>query len=309
MFEKIAVQRAWPKEDWVTLIQGSLTGKAQEAYVALDLAQSDSYDIVRQAVLKAYELVLEAYRQWFRTERLQSGQTYLDFARQQEAAFDNWLRASEVFTFKELRELIVLEQFKQSLPKVMQTYLNDADAKTVVKAAEAADNYVLIHKDSWRDKPSGQAKKTGEFEKRHSDKTGGSWHSPMNPQNGGQQHKPSPFQGDIICHYCRKPGQIRSRCPALQKKDTFRGEAGRSVPSSLIGLNPVHRPVETVDKADMEMFDGFLSGRTVAVKEGAPETPVTVLRDTAQVSLSWWRVPLICLKRLYDLTFLLDMLK
>lgn len=30
MFEKIAKQRSWPEEEWATLIQGSLTGKAQE---------------------------------------------------------------------------------------------------------------------------------------------------------------------------------------------------------------------------------------------------------------------------------------
>lgn len=46
MFEKIAVQRDWPKKEWVTLIQGSLTGKAQEAYVALDLSQIDDYGVV-----------------------------------------------------------------------------------------------------------------------------------------------------------------------------------------------------------------------------------------------------------------------
>ena len=56
-----------------------------------------------------------------------------------------------MYDFKELCELIVLEQFKQSLPKVMQTYF---------KAAEAADNYVFNHKDSWRDKSSGQVKRT-----------------------------------------------------------------------------------------------------------------------------------------------------
>ncbi len=71
MFKEIAVQRDWPKVEWVALMQGSLTGKAPEAYAALDLSQSHDYDTVRQALLKAYELVSEAYRQRFRTERIQ----------------------------------------------------------------------------------------------------------------------------------------------------------------------------------------------------------------------------------------------
>lgn len=112
----------------------------------------------------------------------------------------------------------------------MQTYLSDLDVKTVSKAAETADNYVLIHKDSWRDKPSGQVRRAGEFEKRGSDKSGGNLRPPMNHQSSGRQLKPSPFQGDIICHYCRKPGHIKSRCPVLQKKEASREEGSRSVP-------------------------------------------------------------------------------
>lgn len=65
----------------MTLIHSSLTGKAREAYVDKDFSQSGDHDTVRQAVLKADEVVPEAYRQWF--SRIQLGQTFLDFAQQQ----------------------------------------------------------------------------------------------------------------------------------------------------------------------------------------------------------------------------------
>lgn len=57
----------------------------------------------------------------------------MDFAQRQQADFDKWLRANEEHNFKELRELIVLEQSKQSLPKVTQTYLNNLNVKTVFR--------------------------------------------------------------------------------------------------------------------------------------------------------------------------------
>ena len=47
------------------LLQCVLSGKAQEAYVAL--GDDLTYISVKDAVLKAYELVPEAYRQRFRT--------------------------------------------------------------------------------------------------------------------------------------------------------------------------------------------------------------------------------------------------
>lgn len=103
----------------------------------------------------------------------------------------------------------------------------------------------------------------------------------MNSQKGGRQYKPTPFLGDIICHYCRRPGHIKSRCPALQRKETGRAEVGHSVAINLLGLNPVQGHVDTVGKADLKMFDGFQSEGMVAVEEGVAETPVNVLRDTA----------------------------
>ena len=190
MFEEIALPRQWPKEEWVTLIQGSLTGKAQAAYVALDLSQLGDYDLVRQTVLKAYELVPEAYRQSFRTEKVKPGQTYLDFARQQEAMFDKWLRASDVYDFKQLRELMVLEKFEQSLPRVMHTHLNDLDVKAVFDTAQAADNYALTHRDSWRDRPNGPTTRVWDFEKNQGDGNSVGRRKLMNSQNGERQFRP-----------------------------------------------------------------------------------------------------------------------
>lgn len=47
------------------MIQCVLTGKAQEAYSALSVTDSLSYASVKSAILKAYEMVPEAYRQLF----------------------------------------------------------------------------------------------------------------------------------------------------------------------------------------------------------------------------------------------------
>ena len=65
-FEKVADSLNWPKECWVLLLQSVLVGKAQEIYGSLSVEQSSSYGHVKEAILKAYELVPEAYRQKFR---------------------------------------------------------------------------------------------------------------------------------------------------------------------------------------------------------------------------------------------------
>ena len=48
------------------LLQSVLKGKAQEAYTALPISEYVDYNCVKNAILKAYKLVPEAYRQKFR---------------------------------------------------------------------------------------------------------------------------------------------------------------------------------------------------------------------------------------------------
>ena len=66
-FERVATSLKWPKEVWSIPLQCKLTGKAQEILAALSLEDSLSYEAIKTAVLRAYELVPEAYRQKFRT--------------------------------------------------------------------------------------------------------------------------------------------------------------------------------------------------------------------------------------------------
>ncbi|VDI47275.1 Hypothetical predicted protein [Mytilus galloprovincialis] len=66
-FKKIANNLKWPMPYWTTMLQSVLKGKAAEIYSAHPSEKSSDYDMVKQEVLKAYELVPEAYRQKFRS--------------------------------------------------------------------------------------------------------------------------------------------------------------------------------------------------------------------------------------------------
>ncbi|KAJ8047221.1 Protein split ends [Holothuria leucospilota] len=81
-FEKLGEQLKWPRDKWSILIQSNFTGKAQEVYSALSIEDSMDYDKVKKAILQAYELVPEAYRQKFRKYRKADTQTYVEFAYQ-----------------------------------------------------------------------------------------------------------------------------------------------------------------------------------------------------------------------------------
>lgn len=67
LFERVADARNWPDSARTLMLQCVLTGRVQEVCSSLTDAQSQIYSSVKSAVLKAYELILEAYRQRFRT--------------------------------------------------------------------------------------------------------------------------------------------------------------------------------------------------------------------------------------------------
>ena len=73
----------WPKESWVLLLQSVLVGKAQEIYGSLSVEQSSNYEHVKEAILKAYELVPE-------------GQD-----------------------FKKLKQMVLLEEFKDKVDLIL----------------------------------------------------------------------------------------------------------------------------------------------------------------------------------------------
>ena len=95
-FEKVAENLKWPREHWTLLLQSVVIGKAREIYTQLSLEQSSDYDKVKELILKAYELVPEAYRQKFRDCRKEPNQTHVEFARTKEQLFDRWCSSKKV---------------------------------------------------------------------------------------------------------------------------------------------------------------------------------------------------------------------
>ena len=146
VFERIAVSMQWPKEVWPLLLQCKLSGKAQEVLASISLEDSLDYEIVKTTVLRAYELVPEAYRQKFRSCKKSPDRTFMEFAREKATLFDRWCTATKTTDFSSLRELVLLEEFKNIISERIVTYLNEQKVMSLSQAALLADEFVLSHK-------------------------------------------------------------------------------------------------------------------------------------------------------------------
>lgn len=150
-FERVAASLKWPENVWSLLLQCVITGKAQEVYASLSIEDSADYTIVKAAILKAYELVPEAYRQRFRQYTKLSNQTYVEFAREKEILFDRWCVSQKAESREQVRQLILIEEFKSCVPVALATYVNEQKVDTLYKAATLADDFVLTHKVTFKD--------------------------------------------------------------------------------------------------------------------------------------------------------------
>ena len=133
-FEKVADSLNWPKESWVLLLQSVLVGKAQEIYGSLSVEQSSNYELVKEAILKAYELVPEAYRQKFRNYLKYDSKTHVEFAREKENLFNRWCHSKEIGQdFKKLKQMVLLEEFKDKVRPTIRSHLDEQKVEELEK--------------------------------------------------------------------------------------------------------------------------------------------------------------------------------
>ena len=285
MFERVAEVRKWPESARTLMLQCVLTGRAQEAYSCLSAADSQNYDLVKSAVLKAFELVPEAYRKRFRTWRKMEGKTHLESARDLSCSFARWCAALKVTDFEGLCDLIVLEQFKNTLPEHIANYVGDRKVTTAAEAAALADEYVLTHKRSYVERRSFGRPRAGE--ENHGDDTlvedvpGGSGMG-VSPEakveHGTREEK--------VCNFCHKKGHWKVDCYALKAKEKSASYlakgAAMAVPAPSWGEVQVKGVNGSCQKLEIdESYRSFVSEGFVSLVGSNVKVPVRILRDTA----------------------------
>jgi len=74
----------------------TVIGKVREVYSAFSVDQSSDNKVVKGAILKAHELIPEAYCQQFHGFLKNESQTYVEFARNKENLFDRWCSSKDI---------------------------------------------------------------------------------------------------------------------------------------------------------------------------------------------------------------------
>ncbi|XP_066980100.1 uncharacterized protein [Macrobrachium rosenbergii] len=227
-FEDIAANLEWPADQWLWLIKPQLRGKAIQVVSNLI---GESYNVIKQNILDAYAITSEGYRQLFRNATKTASQTFTEFASQKLRLFKKWLASEHVTTFKELVNLVVLEEFYRRLPPPISMYIAEREVKDLMKAGNLADNYNLIHKN--RPKIPDKSKDT----------------------DGAT--------GINSCAYCKQPGHTIKNCTKPGCKVANQSSKISSQPT--VKKTGLHCAVDQLDYFKEFICHGLLNSKEVSI--------------------------------------------
>ena len=125
---------------WAYKLAPQLTGRAQQAYAALNPDEAQSYDTVKAAILRRYNINEETYRKRFRSLKHKSGLAPTELVTRLTDLAGKWLK--ECSTADAVKDAVVKEQFMAALPEDVRVWVTERKPKTSAEAGQLAEDYL-----------------------------------------------------------------------------------------------------------------------------------------------------------------------
>jgi len=100
-FERYAEKQKWSRDDWALNLSSLLKGKALDVYSRLARDDVFKYDVLKEALLKRYELTEQGFRKKFRFSKPDKVETFCQFIVRIRNYFERWIECGKaVKTFE-----------------------------------------------------------------------------------------------------------------------------------------------------------------------------------------------------------------
>ncbi|GFW30396.1 retrovirus-related Pol polyprotein from transposon 17.6 [Trichonephila clavipes] len=139
LFERQAQRLNIDQENWVSHLLGLLPTEVSHIIAR----EPDSYEHVKDLLLKRFKLTPEKFRQLFVTHQKASERTWIDFYHELNTYFNRWIDGLKIDTFNKLSDLIITDQLKRKTPFEFKEYYLDewANMNSPVQLAEKLEEF------------------------------------------------------------------------------------------------------------------------------------------------------------------------
>ncbi|XP_055016250.1 uncharacterized protein LOC129410969 [Boleophthalmus pectinirostris] len=210
-FERIARTWGWPECEWACRLVPLLTGKALEAYTAMDEERAHSYPDLKAALLTKFDVSPETYQQQFRSMAIPPGENLTETYHRLKGLYRRWIRP-EQHTKEQIGEQIILEQLLRVLPADIRTWVKEHEPTEGLAAAKLALQYLNARRGGPAAYPGGPGRQPSSQPR---PATRVNSHLPGDPSPAPSQRGPGK---ELVCFYCQQSGHKASLCPIEKAK-------------------------------------------------------------------------------------------
>ncbi|GFV46973.1 uncharacterized protein TNCV_3033701 [Trichonephila clavipes] len=113
LFERQAQRLNIDQENWVSHLLGLLPKEVSHIIARVPDDKANSYEHVKDLLLKRFKLTPEKFRQLFVTHQKAPERTWIDFYHELNTYFNGWIDGLKIDTFNKLSDLIITDQLKR----------------------------------------------------------------------------------------------------------------------------------------------------------------------------------------------------
>ncbi|GFW07876.1 uncharacterized protein TNCV_3920091 [Trichonephila clavipes] len=142
LFEPQAQRLNIDQENWVSHLLGLLPTEVSHIRAREPDDKANSYEHVKDLLLKRFKLTPEKFRQLFVTHQKAPERTLIDFYHELNTYFNGWIDVLKIDTFKKLSDLIITDQLKRKTPFEFKEYYLDEWANMNSPCDESIRNFI-----------------------------------------------------------------------------------------------------------------------------------------------------------------------
>ncbi|GFV11140.1 uncharacterized protein TNCV_2718841 [Trichonephila clavipes] len=143
LFERQAQRLNIDQENWVSHLLGLLLTEVSHIIAREPDDKANSYEHVKDLLLKRLKLTPEKFRQLFVTHQKAPERTWIGFYHELNTYFNGWIDGLKIDIFDKLSDLIITDQLKRKTPFEFKEYYLDewANMNSPVQLAEKLEEF------------------------------------------------------------------------------------------------------------------------------------------------------------------------